>query len=296
MRWLDDHRRFKWSMPKGADKISKSPIRLPTDDRNHKEAFRTISKDTFSVDELVKLVDAADPMGKAIIGGCVNCAFGASEIGQWPVTLYTLNRKHPKADLLGITSTDADSWVTGPRPKTSIYGEHLLWPQVALAVKPFLDGRPFLPMTRDSTPLYRPHSANPQTGFQNWWARILKRTDVPKLPFGSLRDLLPNTLRAEYGDDVASIALQHGTNKCDDLLDCYANTPFGKLFEATRELEERFKPFLDRLVTTQNPPFRPPAPSRPPASSNRRKPSPRPRTLPARTLASRSSCSDNQPP
>jgi hypothetical protein len=55
-------------------------------------------------------------------------------------------------------------------------------------------------------------------------------------------------LRGEYGDDVASIALQHGKNKYDNLLDCYANIPFRKLFKATKELEARFKPFLDRLV------------------------------------------------
>ena len=72
--------------------------------------------------------------------------------------------------------------------------------------------------------------------------------DFPRLPFGSLRDLLPNMLRAEYGDEIASIALQHGTNKYDNLLDCYANVPFRKLFEATRELKAKFKPFLNKLT------------------------------------------------
>ena len=145
--------------------------------------------------------------------------------------------------------------MTGPRPKTGIYGEHLLWPQVAAAVKPFLDGRPYLPMTKTNKPWYRPHSANPQTAFQNWWRSVLDRIGnqdenkgFPRLPFGSLRDLLPNILRAEYGDDVASMALQHGKNKSDNLLDCYANIPFRKLFKATKELEMRFKPFLDKLA------------------------------------------------
>ena len=110
-------------------------------------------------------------------------------------------------------------------------------------------------MTRTGKPWYRPHSDNPQTAFQNWWNLALDRIksqkqhkDFPRLPFGSLRDLLPNILRAEYGDEVASIALQHGTNKYDNLLDCYANVPFRKLFQATKELEERFRPFLDKLV------------------------------------------------
>lgn len=253
LHYLDEQPSFKWSLPKGTDKIPRSPIKLPSDDPNHKEAFRTIKKDTFSVEELAKLADSTDALGKAIIGVCVNCAFGASEIGQWPTRLYTLHQKHPKAELLGVTSTDADSWITGPRPKSGVYGEHLLWPQVARAVEPFLDGRPFLPMTSTGKPWFRPHSANSQSTFGNWWTRIIAKSGVTALPFGSLGDVLPNILRAEYGDDVASMALQHGTNKCDDLLDCYANTPFRKLFDATRELEERFRPFLERLVVTENP-------------------------------------------
>ncbi|MGO8746979.1 MAG: hypothetical protein ACLQNE_13410 [Thermoguttaceae bacterium] len=110
-------------------------------------------------------------------------------------------------------------------------------------------------MTRTGKRWYRPHSANPQTAFQNWWKLVLDRIgsqeenkNFPRFPFGSLRDLLPNILRAEYGDDVASIALQHGKNKFDDWLDFYANIPFRKLFNAIRELQARFRPFLDKLA------------------------------------------------
>ena len=252
--WLDEHPTYKWTTPKGAEKISRSPIKFPTDDRNHNEAFRTITKDTYDVQQLAIIADNVDDLGKAIIAVCVNCAFGAAEIGKWPTNLYTLHKAHPHAKEVEFDSTGQDSWLTGPRPKTGIYGEHLLWPQVATAVKPFLDGRPYLPMTRTGKPWYRQHSENPQTAFQNWWKLLLDRItaqkaykDFPRLPFGSLRDLLPNMLRAEYGDEVASIALQHGTNKYDTLLDCYANVPFRKLFKATRELEAKFKPFLDKL-------------------------------------------------
>lgn len=255
LSWLDEHPSYKWTTPKGTEKISRSPERFPTDDRNHNEAFRTITKDTFDIGQLAILAENVNDLGKAIIGVCINCAFGAAEIGQWPTNLYTLGRAHPHAKEVAFSSTNQDSWVTGPRPKTGIYGEHLLWPQVAAAVKPFLDGRPYLPMTKNGKPWYRQHSDNPQTAFQNWWKLVLDRItaqerykDFPRLPFGSLRDLLPNLLRAEYGDQVASTALQHGKNKYDDLLDCYANVPFRKLFEATKELEERFKPFLGVLV------------------------------------------------
>jgi hypothetical protein len=136
--------------------------------------------------------------------------------------------------------------------KTGIYGEHLLWDEVARAVKPFLDGREVLAVTSSGKPWYRTHSKNAQSGFGNWWLHLLERveekhSDFPRLPFGSLRDLLPNILRREYSDEVASLALQHGKLSSDNLLDCYANLPFHKLFKATRELGTMFKPFLDAL-------------------------------------------------
>ena len=79
-----------------------------------------------------------------------------------------------------------------------------------------------------------------------------KYSGFPRLPFGSLRDLLPNILRREYSDEVASLALQHGKLSSDDLLDCYANLPFRKLFQATRDLRTMFKPFLDVLPPNSN--------------------------------------------
>lgn len=72
--------------------------------------------------------------------------------------------------------------------------------------------------------------------------------EVPYLPFGSLRDLLPDLLRNRYSDDVASLALHHGQLSNDELLKHYANHPYRRLFVATRELEEYFKPFLDVLA------------------------------------------------
>ena len=112
-------------------------------------------------------------------------------------------------------------------------------------------------MTSTGQPWFRPHSKNPQSAFQNWFTALLKRVrrvhpDFRKLPFGSIRDLLPNILRQEYSDEVASICLQHGDPSEDDLLKCYANVPYRKLFKATQELEPRFKVFLDRLTPQED--------------------------------------------
>jgi hypothetical protein len=236
------------------DDISRDLVELPDDGGRHETAFRSTTKQTYSPEQLAVIVQYADSFEKALIGVCVNCAFGASEVGQWNTRDYQLFTEHPHADKLGITSTDADSWIVGKRPKTGIYGEHLLWEEVARAVKPFLDGRAVLPITGmpKGNPWYRTHSKNAQSQFGNWWATLLERVrehhaDFPKLAFGTLRDLLPNILQREYSDEVASLALQHGKRSDDDLLKCYANLPYRRLFKATRELRTTFDPFLAAL-------------------------------------------------
>lgn len=137
--WLEDHPGYRWQKPKGTDKISRSPTKLPED--NGDEAFQTTTKDTYTPEQLAVIVRHADAFGRALIAVCVNCVFGAAEIGQWPTKKFSLYNAHPHADKVGIDTTDEDSWVVGPRPKTGVYGEHWLWPQVAKAVLPFLDGR-----------------------------------------------------------------------------------------------------------------------------------------------------------
>ena len=254
--WLEDQPNYRWQKPKGTDKISRSTAKLPQD--NGEAAFQTTHKETYTPEQLAIIAQHANNFGKALIGLCVNCAFGAAEVGQCPIQKFLLNKAHPHADKLGIDSTDEDSWVVGPRPKTSVYGEHWLWPQVAKAVSLFLDGRAVLPVDKNGNSWYKTYRSNPQTLFFDWWKKLLDKVqqeekkhqhpEFPRLPFGSLRDTLPNVLRARYSDEVASMALQHGQTGDDDLLKCYANTPFGKLFRATQELTAYFKPFLERLV------------------------------------------------
>ena len=154
LSWLDTEPKYKWEKPKGLDKINRTPITLP-EDNNRKTAFQTVTKKTYTPEQLAIIAKHADDFGKALIGVCVNCAFGASEIGQLPMSSYSLFTAHPHADKLAITSTNADSWIVGNRPKTQVYGEHLLWPAVARVVAPYLDGRPVLPMTNKGKPLYR---------------------------------------------------------------------------------------------------------------------------------------------
>jgi len=248
LKWLDNHPNFRWKKPQGYDDIDRKPISLPQDDNGI--AFQTITKETYSPEQLAKILQHTDAFGKALIGVCVNCAFGQSEVGQWSTNRILLNTPHPHAEKIGIVTTEADSWIVGPRPKTGIYGEHLLWPEVAEAVRPFFDGRDVLPVTLKGTWWYRRHSKNPQTKFGRWWTALIRRVQkndpkFPYFPFGTLRDVLPDVLRNRYSEDVASLALQHGSLGEDQLLKCYANLPFRKLFDATTELKDHFCPMLD---------------------------------------------------
>ena len=250
LKWLNESPSFDWHLPHGFDGIKRAPIKFSQDEID--EPFQTVTKATYTPAELADILKHTDRFGKVLIALCVNCAFGQSEVGQWATSKFSLHRPHPHAEKVGFISTAADSWITGNRPKTRCYGEHLLWPEVATSLAPFLDGRKVLPLTLTGKPWYRTHSKNPQAHFGNWFGKLLDCVEKSnpgfrRLPFGSLRDVLPNVLRQEYTDEIARVCLQHQTPSDDDLLKCYANLPFKRLFEATRDLHDHFKPMLDLL-------------------------------------------------
>jgi hypothetical protein len=93
-------------------------------------------------------------------------------------------------------------------------------------------------------------SKNPQAKFANVWNELVRRVRKEKdlenfrhLPFGTLRDTLPDVIRHRYSDELASLCVAHGsTFKGDKLLDCYTNKPFGRLHQAIRELHDHFAP------------------------------------------------------
>lgn len=251
-RWLHTSPDFDWQKPDGFDEVDRTVMDLPEDDNG--EAFQTITKQTFTIDELVEIMDQCSHYQRAIIATCVNCAFGQSEIGQWRARRVQLHIRHPYEKSIDYQSSDKDSWIVGPRPKTKLYGEHLLWPEVAEALAIYIsDGREFIWETKTGNPIYKPYSTQPGSEINNWWndtlmPRVLEANpELEKLPFGSLRDVLPNILTRDYGQDVASLALQHKTFKEDELLKCYANLPFKKLFKATKELHSMFAPMLRTL-------------------------------------------------
>lgn len=78
-----------------------------------------------------------------------------------------------------------------------------------------------------------------QAAFANAWDALIKRVQkhvkgFRKLPFGTLRDTVPDMLRHTHSDELASLAVSHGSpTKSDKLLDCYGDKPHGRLHEAS---------------------------------------------------------------
>ena len=246
-RWLHTSPKFDWRKPDGYDEIDRKPIDLPEDDDNG-SIFQTVTTPTYTPEELGMILQCCKPFEKTMIATCVNCAFGQSEIGQWKTSKIAINKKHPYGKKIDFKSTDSDSWIVGPRPKTKLYGEHLLWEEVAESLKPFL-GRELLWYTSTGKTIYKPYSKKPSSEIDKWWenlikGRVQKQFDIGWLPFGSLRDILPDILTRDYAEKVASLALQHKSFPEDKLLKCYANLPFKQLFEATVELRVMFEPML----------------------------------------------------
>ena len=87
--------------------------------------------------------------------------------------------------------------------------------------------------------------------FNNKWSALIKRVqkseeDFLYFPFSSLRDTAGDLIRHVADGEVAATFLMHGQPvKQDDLLDLYTKRPFGKVFEALRQLEENLKPMFD---------------------------------------------------
>ena len=102
LRWLDTQTKYRWTMPRGTEDLKRTPVRLAEDDKNHQTAFRSNTKETYTPEQMAVIAQHADEFGRALIGVCVNCAFGASEAGQWLTREYHLFAKHPHAAALGM--------------------------------------------------------------------------------------------------------------------------------------------------------------------------------------------------
>ncbi len=247
--WLDDSV-LRWTKPKG--KLNRKIVKLAQDKKNN--GFGQIGPETYGVHQLAQLAKAADIQGKLILGLSLNCAFGAAEVGRLTRDCF-FSGVHPHAELLGIESNEDDCFCYFNRPKSTVYGEWLLWDEVIPLVEWAIArsnelGQERLILSKRNAPLFRDHAQNAQTGFSSWFNRLQKpllSEEFPKRPFGTIRKTLPTILRRDYSQEIASVCLAHGETGSDDLIHHYTTRPYGGLHKAIRELKEMFQPLLDEL-------------------------------------------------
>jgi hypothetical protein len=250
-KWLDVSDLFQWEMPRGVLTLKRNVVRLEADQKKS-----VVSKPVYSPAELAIIATHATQWERLALLVGLNCAMGAAELGRLTTDCILLGHEHEHAERLEFQSTVADSFERTLRPKTNVFSEHWLWPETADMLRWARKrseslGTDLVFVRTSGQRMYDESSNNPQSPFANLWKRLLNRVKKHEgekfrwLPFGTLRDTLPDMLRHRYGDELASLCLAHGTpSGADSLLDCYGNRPYGRLHAAIRSLHATFKGVL----------------------------------------------------
>lgn len=256
--WLDQTNRFAWMKPRGIERIDR---KVRDTDQERARKLSAIQKDTYCIDELAILNRHATPIERLLLYVGLNCAMGAAELGRLRLCDFILHRKHEHASRLDFSSSDSDSFLRCLRAKTTVFGEWLLWPETVQMIEWGIARRKRIPgdspdavlvVSESGASWYSDGSKNPQVRFTNVWNGLIRRVQKEKehesfrrLPFGTLRDTLPDIIRHRFGDELASLCVAHGNVfRGDSLLDCYTNRPFGRLHKAIRELHNHFRPMF----------------------------------------------------
>ncbi len=65
LKWLDRQPQYRWELPRGVEDIKKKPIELKSDKSKHPTAFRSLTKNTYTPEQLAVLAQHTDAFGKA---------------------------------------------------------------------------------------------------------------------------------------------------------------------------------------------------------------------------------------
>jgi hypothetical protein len=210
-------------------------------------------------------------MGKLVLGVSVNCAMQPAEIGRVEVDDVFLT--HPETGVEGY-------WIYFERPKTHEHGEWLLWDEVGELVVWGVERAKSLGAQRiivndNGTPWYRDESANPHHKFSKWWSQkpsgkdyhkgVITRVqetcpDFPYYPIKSLRKILPNLVRPNWGREVSDLVNARHVDDAGQVrhvaangkvanaeTDRYSDRLYDVVAEAIRGLKPDFQVFLDQL-------------------------------------------------
>lgn len=266
--WLHSTADFAWRKPEDFDTLDKTIVR----DKSKRSILELVGKPTFTVEQLSLINTHCNRLERLLLYLGLNCGFGAAESGRLEPDDIFIRKPNPLAHLwkgrTDFSVSEDDSWIAYLRPKTGVAGCWWLWPETVAALEEWQTDRPDsttprIIVTEKGTSLYREESRNGQSGFNNLWTRLRDRIrreegkkgnaiDLPDLPFGTLRDQFADWAVHQGEDEASSIGLAHGKPFKDDLLVCYANLPFPRLFKVQRRYREYLKPMLDAAPAGQS--------------------------------------------
>jgi hypothetical protein len=169
-------------------------------------------------------------------------------------------------EILGYRTTNADSFIKRIRRKSSVYGEHILFPQTVEAMQWVLERRRKHPnfhpeavllLNDRGEPYDRPTKGNHRNQqIPNRFVDLLGRIrrdhpDFPRLSFGKLRKSAGDLIRRFADGEIHAVFMCHGQPVAtDNLSDVYSNRPFGKVFKAIREVQEYLQPVFEAAGAT----------------------------------------------
>jgi hypothetical protein len=260
LTWLHASSEFDWTKPHAFSDFDRRIRRLPSD-----HAKRSLEQvETFSLDELRLLMRYGQPFDRLLLLLGLNCGFGRAEIASLLVGEVHLHKGHSKREqeILGFTTTDEDSFIKRIRRKSGVYGEHILFPMTVEALQWTLDRRKEFPNFCDSAPLIlsdtgrqldqQTKGSNANQIIPNIFARLVKRIrddgkEIRPLSFGKLRKTSSDLIKRHSDGEIAGVFDCHGEPvKSDSLSDVYTNRPFGKVFQAIRDVQNYLEPvFLE---------------------------------------------------
>ena len=254
-KWVHRSKQFVWRKPEDLDEIDRS---IPPDTETVKRRIRKV--DTFQLDELRLLNRYATPIERLYLLLGLNCGFGTKEIATLTIGEIFLHQALPadEQEVFGFPSTNADSFVSLVRNKTTIVGKFLLFPQTVQMLEWALARRLTFPNPTADQPAIlngkgipldqRSGNGNPSRQIPNAFTRLQDRiladdNQMTRLPFKYLRKTSGDLIRRFSDGEVAGVFLLHGSPvKTDKLSDVYTNRPFGKVYEAIRLAQEYLQP------------------------------------------------------
>jgi hypothetical protein len=269
-KWLDGSSQFDWNKPFAFSDIDTKVRRLPSD--HAKKSLEQV--DTFSLEELRLLMRYGQPFDRLLLLLGLNCGFGRAEIASLLVGEVHLFRAHPERqqEILAYKTTDSDSFVKRIRRKSGVYGEHILFPMTVAGIQWALERRREFPdfgpdarlvVSEKGTALDKlTKSNNANQIIPNHFIRLIERiqedgNNISKLSFGKLRKTATDLIKRFSDGEIAGVFDCHGSPvRTDSLSDQYSNRPFGKVFQAIRDVEQYLAPVFREAGPT---PFAPQA-------------------------------------